>query len=62
MGFRSLSARYLAQELAQKGLYRGKGGFPQIRGTILGVPIIRTSILGSILGSLLLGNYHMKVS
>ena len=37
-------------------------GFPKIRGTILGVPIIRIivySILGSRLGSPHLGNYHL---
>ena len=36
-------------------------GFPKIRGTILGVPIVRTIVYwGSILGSPILGNYHMS--
>ena len=36
---------------------------PKIRGTFLGVPIINKddNILGSILGSRILGNYHFKV-
>ena len=34
-------------------------GIPKIRGTLLGVPIIRHSILGSKLGSPILGNYHL---
>ena len=35
-------------------------GFPKIRGTILGVPIMRTIVFGgSILGPLVLGNYHL---
>ena len=37
-------------------------GFPKIRGTILGVSRRKDySILGSILGSLILGNYHIGV-
>ena len=37
-------------------------GFPKIRGTILGVPIIKDySILGSVLGSPYLGNYHTSI-
>ena len=38
-------------------------GFPKIRGTLLGVPLIRTNyrILGSILGSPLLGNYQKRI-
>ena len=40
------------------GLY---GGFPKIRGTILGVSIIRMyNILGSILGSLYFGKLPYK--
>ena len=36
-------------------------GFPKIRGTILGVPIIRTVIyLGLYWGPPILGNYHVK--
>ena len=35
-------------------------GFPEIRGTFFGGPHNRDySILGSILGSLILGNYHI---
>ena len=34
-----------------KGYIKAIWGLPIIRGTFLGVPIIRTSILGSILGS-----------
>ena len=35
------------------------GGFPKIRGTILGVPIIRTIVFwGLYWGPLILGNYH----
>ena len=34
--------------------------FPEIRGTILGVPIIRTMIYwGLYWGTLILGNYHL---
>ena len=34
--------------------------FPKIKGPFLGAPIIRTIIyLGSILGPLILGNYHV---
>ena len=36
----------------------GEWGFAKIRGTILGVP--NYSILGSILGSPILGNYYMR--
>ena len=37
-------------------------GFPKIRGTILGVPIIRTKLfLGLYWGPLILGNYHLEV-
>ena len=36
-------------------------GFPKIKGTFLGVPIIRTIVfLGLYLGPLILGNYHME--
>ena len=36
-------------------------GFPKIRGTILGVPIIRTIVFrGLYWGPLILGNYHIK--
>ena len=35
-------------------------GFPKIRGTILGVPIIRTIVFwGLYWGPLILGNYHI---
>ena len=35
-------------------------GFPKIRGTILGVPIMRIIVFGGfILGSPILGNYHI---
>ena len=35
-------------------------GFPKIRGTILGVPTIRTVVFwGLYWGSLILGNYHI---
>ena len=35
-------------------------GFPKIRGTILGVPIIRILVYwGLHLGPLILGNYHI---
>ena len=35
-------------------------GFPKIRCAILGIPIIKDcSILGSLLGSIVLGNYHV---
>ena len=35
-------------------------GFPKIRGTLLGVPIIRTIVFwGLDLGPLILGNYHV---
>ena len=38
-------------------------GFPKIRGTILGVPIIRTIIFwGLYWGPLILGNYHMLLA
>ena len=37
-------------------------GFPKIRGTILGVPIIRTIIFwGLYWGSLIEGNYHLAL-
>ena len=36
-------------------------GFPKIRGTILGVPIIRTIVFwGLYWGPLILGNYHIR--
>ena len=36
-------------------------GFPKIRGTILGIPIIRTIVYwGLYWGSLILGNYHIN--
>ena len=35
-------------------------GFPKIRGTILGVPILRTIVLGGLYwGPLVLGNYQV---
>ena len=35
-------------------------GFPKIRGTFLGVPIIKTIEFGGLYwGPLILGNYHM---
>ena len=35
-------------------------GFPKIRGTILGVPIIKSIVFGGLYwGPLILGNYHM---
>ena len=35
-------------------------GFPKIRGTFLGVPIIRTIVFWSLYwGTLILGNYHL---
>ena len=38
-------------------------GFPKTRGTLLGVPIIRTRVFwGLCWGPLILGNYHDKVS
>ena len=37
-------------------------GFPKIRGTILGVPIIRIIVFwGLYWGSPILGNYHLEV-
>ena len=44
------------------GLYSGLQGlgFPKIRGTFLGVPIIRTIVcLGLYWGPVILGNYHI---
>ena len=36
-------------------------GFPKIKGTFLGVPIVRTVVLwGLYWGPLILGNYHLK--
>ena len=41
---------------------RGIKEFPKIRGTLLGVPIIRTIIYwGLYWGPFILGNYHLKV-
>ena len=38
-------------------------GFPKIRGTFLGVPIIRTIVFwGLYWGPLILGNYHVWVA
>ena len=38
-------------------------GFPTIRGTILGVPLIRARVFGGIYwGPLILGNYHVSLS
>ena len=38
-------------------------GFPKIRGTILGVPIIRIIVFwGLYWGLLILGNYHISIS
>ena len=37
-------------------------GFPKIRGTFLGVPIIRTLVFwGPYWGPLILGNYHIYI-
>ena len=37
--------------------------FPKIRGTIVGVPIIRTIVFGGLYwGPLILGNYHIYCS
>ena len=46
-------------------LYRGLQGlgFPKIRGTFLGVPIIRTVVFwGLYWGPPILGNYHIKAA
>ena len=46
----------------ETGFYRGLSGlgFPNIRGTILRVPIIRTIVyLGVYWGPPILGNYHV---
>ena len=64
-----LKARKLWQTLvfgSVLGVFRMAGlsiwGFPKIRGTLLGVPIIRiNSILGSILASPIKGNYHIEL-
>ena len=54
--FRMLSC--LCWSLRLKSL---KWGFPKIRGTILGVPIIRTIVFwGLYWGPLILGNYQME--
>ena len=46
------------QELAGSGLRIWE--FPKIRGTLLGVPIIRTIVFGGLYwGPLILGNYHL---
>ena len=38
-------------------------GFPKIRGTFLGVPIIRAIVFwGLYRGPLVLGNYHIRLS
>ena len=38
-------------------------GFPKIRGTLLGVPIIRTLVFGCLYwGPPILGNYHITIS
>ena len=47
---------------AQESLVTGnrQRGFPKIRGTLLGVPIIGITVFeGSILGPPILGNYHI---
>ena len=37
-------------------------GFPKIRGTLLGVPVIRIIVFwGLYWGSLILGNYHVRL-
>ena len=42
------------------GLWRVICGFPKIRGTFLGVPIVRILVFwGLDWGPLILGNYHM---
>ena len=44
-----------------KGVAQATWGFPKIRGTILGVPIIRIVIFWVLYwGSLILGNYHLQ--
>ena len=47
------------QCLANPSVSRGIWEFPKIRDTFMGVSIIRTIILGSILGSPNFGNYHI---
>ena len=43
------------------GLWTVIWGFPKIRGTLLGVPIIRTTVFGGLYwGPLILGNYHLS--
>ena len=47
-------------KLISSSVDRGIWGFPKIRGTILGVPIIRTIVYwGLYWGPLFLGNYHL---
>ena len=42
---------------------RMKWGFPKIRGTLCGVPIMRTIVFGGLYwGSLVLGNYQIGFS
>ena len=46
-------------EIGRKAL-KSTWGFPKFRGTILGVPIIRTIVYwGLYWGTLILGNYHL---
>ena len=46
----------------ETGKKRFMWGFPKIRGTLLGVPVIRTIIFwGLYWGPLILGNYHVEI-
>ena len=54
---RSIQAR-ISASLLQKAIW----GFPNIRGTLLGVPIIRIIVFwGLYWGPLILGNYHIPI-
>ena len=45
------------------GSYKAIWGFPKIRGTILGVPLIRTMVFcGLCWGPPILGNYHIELT
>ena len=57
----SSGGRHLGKLGVDFRVYGEIWGFPKIRGTLLGVPIIRTIVFwGLYWGPLILGNYHLS--
>ena len=56
----TLAATHIKEESHDISSSQATWGFPKIRGTLLGVPVIRTIVSGGLYWvNLILGNYHL---